>query len=282
MSFDFFAAVLAESPGIKDGAKSFWDFLQEGGPFMVLIGIASLVSIAVIIYKFIDLRRDNMLPPQVEQQLAHCEDWVGENRFHELSPWLKQNQSTASDIAMYALETEFTDRDEARDSVQAHAREEIVKLERGVAILEVVITIAPLLGLLGTVAGLVGVFGNLDVASTSNDLPKIAKGISEALGTTIAGLVVAVPAVIAHSYFSKRIEAAAVRMEVLVGHLVNVKYRLLRRHQAVKAGEAVPDYEPMTSTGSGEETEGGFMELEHDDAPAGSDDAEDDIFTIKS
>ncbi|MEM0896043.1 MAG: MotA/TolQ/ExbB proton channel family protein [Verrucomicrobiota bacterium] len=227
--------------GIGESADALWNFLLVGGFFMLLIGLASIVSVTVIIFKFITLSRARTLPPVVEEQLQHCEEWAAENRFHELAPWLKQHPSTASSIGVFALQSVFTDREEARSAVQSHAREEMVKLERGVAVLEVIITIAPLMGLLGTVAGLVGVFGNLGEASSSNDYSLIARGISEALGTTIAGLVVAVPAVIAHSYFSKQLEALAVRMEVLVGHLINVRYRVGGRTQAKREKIATAD-----------------------------------------
>ncbi|MEM9478390.1 MAG: MotA/TolQ/ExbB proton channel family protein [Verrucomicrobiota bacterium] len=238
-SFTEFGVLLAA--GLLESAGAFWEFLRVGGFFMLLIGLTSIVSIAVIIYKFITLNRARTLPTVVEEQLQHCEDWAVENRFHELAPWLKQHPSTASNIGVFALESDFTDREEARNAVQSHAREEMVKLERGVAVLEVIITIAPLMGLLGTVAGLVSVFGNLGEASSSNDYSLIAKGISEALGTTIAGLVVAVPAVIAHSYFSKQLEALAVRMEVLVGHLINVRYRAGGRTRVKKENIATED-----------------------------------------
>ena len=79
--------------------------------------------------------------------------------------------------------------------------------------LEVVITIAPLLGLLGTVSGLVSVFSNL---GESAEHSAIAIGIAEALNTTIAGLAIAVPTVVAHSFFMKKIEKMGVRMEILL------------------------------------------------------------------
>ena len=111
-----------------------------------------------------------------------------------------------------------------RHGVEATAREEVVKMQFGMPMLEVVITIAPLLGLLGTVSGLVTVFGLVGSSSAMEnpDPAKMAAGIGEALYTTIGGLVVAVPVVIAHSYFNKRIERMAARMEVLMGEVITV------------------------------------------------------------
>ena len=100
-------------------------------------------------------------------------------------------------------------------------REQMVKLENGMGVLEVVITISPLLGLLGTVSGLVSVFATLGGSGDSGDPALIAAGIAVALNTTIAGLVVAVVMVIVHSYFSRRLERIAARLEVIAGHLLH-------------------------------------------------------------
>lgn len=110
---------------------------------------------------------------------------------------------------------------EVKEAVQSSAREEVVKMHAGLAVLDVVITIAPLLGLLGTASGLVIIFGGTgDLVSGANNA-KIAAGIARALGTTIAGLVVAVPSVVAHSYFSRKIETMAARLEVLLSLVVS-------------------------------------------------------------
>jgi biopolymer transport protein ExbB len=117
------------------------------------------------------------------------------------------------------------DRVAATGAADANAREEVVELEKGIALLEVIIAIAPLLGLLGTVSGLVGVFTNLDAPDAAAGRAEVARGIAEALYTTIGGLVVAVPTVIAHSYFTRKLERMGARMEVLIGSLLNALHR---------------------------------------------------------
>lgn len=203
---------------------SFWQFFLDGGPFMWVILLVSLVSITVILYKLITLRRVRILPKAVERELIRVEAWIAEGRLDDLRQWLEAHPSAASRIGLQAILGDFADREEARDSIQAQAREEVVRMETGIAVLEVVITIAPLLGLMGTVSGLVSVFGNLDVTG-ADERSAMAKGISEALGTTIFGLIVAVPAVIAHSYFTKQIEKLSVKLESLISRLVHVLHR---------------------------------------------------------
>ena len=87
-----------------------------------------------------------------------------------------------------------------------------------------IIGIAPLIGLIGTVSGLVHVFASLGVSATSADPKQIARGISEALNCTVFGLGIAVPSLIAFVYFSKKVEVLSVEMESLVTELLSKCY----------------------------------------------------------
>ena len=98
-------------------------------------------------------------------------------------------------------------------------------MHAGLSVLDVVITVAPLLGLLGTASGLVLIFGNTEDLTSGVNNAKIGSGIARALGTTIAGMVVAVPSVVAHSYFTRKIETMSARLEVLLGILISACQR---------------------------------------------------------
>jgi biopolymer transport protein ExbB len=102
------------------------------------------------------------------------------------------------------------------------------KLEEGIPILEVIVTIAPLLGLLGAVVGLVTVFGSFGgsgAEGADGDTAMVARGIAEALHSTIAGLLVAIPTVIAHGYFSRKLDAISVRMELILRNAIHDFHR---------------------------------------------------------
>jgi biopolymer transport protein ExbB len=96
-------------------------------------------------------------------------------------------------------------------------------MESGLSVLEVTTGVAPLLGLLGTLSGLVSVFANLGDGGTGDPIA-VARGISEALNTTIVGLAVAAPSLVAHNYFQRKIETMAVGMEGLVADLLAKVY----------------------------------------------------------
>lgn len=197
-----------------------WQFLVTGGIFMWLIVLCSFVSVGVIVFKALDLRIHSVMPESLVTVLSHPE--VGAGHLRQV---MAEGDSTLARIARALLASRVGSREEAGHTVQAAAREEVIHLERGIALLEVIITIAPLLGLLGTVSGLVSVFGVLgSSAGATPDPAQLALGISEALNTTIAGLAVAIYTVVAHSYFSKKVERFAVRMESIMGHALSTLF----------------------------------------------------------
>ena len=175
-----------------------WEFLVSGGIFMAFIGAASFVALAVAIHVAISLRKKVVIPNKTEQEIKRSELHFRAEKAAALKGHLDQDLSTLGKIGAIAISDKFSDREEATQAVEANAREEVVKLQGGMGVLEVVITIAPLLGLLG---------------------------IAIALNTTIAGLVVAILTVIVHSIFTRKIEALAARLEVLAADLVHSFYK---------------------------------------------------------
>ena len=110
------------------------------------------------------------------------------------------------------------------DTIQTRARHEIVQLERGLVVLEIVVGIAPLLGLVGTIYGMITLFSGLG-QSGLGDNAVLAKGIALILNTTLMGLLIAIPALIAWSYYSKKVEMLAVEMETLCDEFLRRQYR---------------------------------------------------------
>lgn len=205
--------------------EKLWDFLISGGIFMGFIVICSFVALAVSIHRLMSLRWRSVLPRELVERIERAELDFRQGRAAELFRMLEESDSSVGRIGMVAMLPEHGNREEAHIAVEATAREEVVRLQTGLSALEVVITIAPLLGLLGTVSGLVSVFSALGADSNVTDPSAIAGGIAEALNTTIGGLAVAVPTVIVHSYLQKRIEAFAARLEILMSHLLNAFHR---------------------------------------------------------
>ncbi len=198
-----------------------WEFLRAGGPFMYLLILTSIVGVAFIVERGLALRWKTVIPPAVEDAVESCsspEDLARLKNVCELQP------SPISRLLILAHDHLKRPRAENVDTIQTRARREIIQLERGLVILEIVVGIAPLLGLVGTLHGLITLFGSLGTEGLA-DNAVLAKGISIALNTTLAGLLIAIPSLIAWSYYNKKVETLSVEMETLCDHFLRVHYR---------------------------------------------------------
>jgi len=200
---------------LSEAFDTTWNFLRGGGFFMALLGLCSLASLTVILMKSMSLRRSSVLPDELGREVARFEEHLEAGTLAGLQREFAKEDNSLSRLCTVALRNAGRTQGEAQEAVQSSAREEIVRMNAGMSVLDVVITIAPLLGLLGTAAGLITVFADLD------DKENIGRGIATALSTTIVGIAIAVPSVIAQSIFSRKIETLSVRLEVLLGRVVS-------------------------------------------------------------
>jgi len=204
-------------------------FFRQGGFFMFTLLICSVVSVAVILLRGIALRQNKVMPDAIAKEIENLQPGDNTDSIVKLARLVRGDESPLARIAQVGLQHLQWPKAENVEAVQTKARHEIVHLESGLFILEIIVGIAPLLGLLGAVSGLVTVFANLGDSASVSDPRGIAKGISEALSTTIVGLAIAIPSLIAYSYFSKKVETMAAEMETLVADLLAKCYFQKRR-----------------------------------------------------
>ncbi len=180
------------------------NFIIEGaGAFIYPLGLCSVAAAFIIIERLISLRSGKIIPSRIERALY-------EGKIPDVN-----GKSAAGRIVSF-----YRDCDSDPEALKAFAQLEVNKLERGMFILDIVISAAPLLGLLGTVAGLVGVFASGDGIPTPES---ISKGVGLALSTTIIGLSIAIPAIIGSAYLNRRIDKLAARLNVCIERLLNIK-----------------------------------------------------------
>jgi len=225
-------------------AASFPDvirFFLNGGFFMIPLLLCSMVGVAIIILRGLALRRESVMPAEIEREIGNLRPTDDAEAVVKLARVVRSNDSALARIAHAGLQHLQWPKSENMDAVQTRARHEISRLENGMVILEIIVGIAPLLGLLGAVSGLVGVFASLGDSATVSDPRGIAKGISEALSTTVVGIAVAIPTLIAYSIFSKRIETLAVEMESLIAEMITKCYYQKTRRAGL--GKAFPEEE---------------------------------------
>lgn len=202
------------------GIAKIAEFYDKGGIIMYVLTFCSLLTLAVIIYKALDLNKSRVLPDGLKDSINDFADDEGTPSIEKVYSESNAGSSVLARLVQVVAQRSDKNGPQIRDAVQAKAHEEIVKLQGGIGVLDVVIVVAPMLGLLGTASGITTVFDGL---SSVDDVKMsiMAAGVAEALSTTIAGLAVAVPAVVGHSYFNRRIETYASQLEVVVGNLVN-------------------------------------------------------------
>lgn len=186
------------------------EFLKKGGVFVYPLIICSIAGITAIAFKAMSLSRSRTVPSTLSEKM--------ENNPGASQKDLNSGGSSLARLGIIALKHQGKPASEISQTVEASAREEVIKMHSGIGVLDVVITVAPLLGLLGTASGLVTIFAGL---GETTDHLAIARGIAEALNTTIFGLAIAVPCVIAHSYFTRRIERLTARMESVMTSFVS-------------------------------------------------------------
>jgi biopolymer transport protein ExbB len=199
-------------------------FFNRGGFFMYLLAACSVVGVAVILLRMLGLRRDLAVPSVIRLEVERMQSDT-ENPTGRLAAFLMGDRSPLGRVIRVALKHLDVSRSENQDAVQVAARREMVRLEQGLFILEILIGITPLLGLLGAVSGLVKVFGAFGDAAGQSDPHVIASGIAEALTTTVVGLAIAIPCLIAYSCFVRKIETIASEMESIVSLLLSKSYQ---------------------------------------------------------
>ncbi len=186
------------------------DIIKGAGVFIYPLGLFSFLAVYVIIERFLALRTSRVLPKDLADTFISGEII---NQPGDLN-------SVAGRIVYFFRKT-----NPDPEALKAYARLEITKLERGLFILEIVISGAPLLGLLGTITGLAEVFASQVGEKGLTNKEAFIQGISLALTTTMIGLCVAIPALVANSWFHRRVELLATRLEMGVERLIDLAKR---------------------------------------------------------
>jgi len=199
--------------------QKLYDLLALGGPMAIPLLIASITSLAVIIEKLIFFYRhkDNgfRLIKRIEM-LVDDDDIMG--ALNEL----KGKKGPNAKLLSAALAHYSEDPDRVREVMQAVGEDEIKKMEKHLAILDVIAMISPLLGLLGTVIGIISSFNILGTAAGAAAPAQISSGIAAALISTALGLIIAIPTAIFYSYFANKVERRAHEMNLSMVDIIDV------------------------------------------------------------
>lgn len=186
-----------------------------------LLILTSIVGLTFIIERGFALRWRRVLPPEVEAAVESCQAATDVPMLRRVC---QQHDSPASRLLLLAAEHLDWAKADNVDALQTRARHELARLERGLVVLEIIVGIAPLLGLVGTIVGMMTLFGDIGQAGLT-EASRLAKGIALILNATLMGLLIAIPSLIFWSYYNKKVETIAVEMETLCEEFVRRQYR---------------------------------------------------------
>ncbi|QBQ53342.1 MotA/TolQ/ExbB proton channel family protein [Nitrosococcus wardiae] len=196
------------------------EIIKAGGWLMLPILVCSIVAIGIIIERFWSLRRQRVAPKHLVGQIWQ---WQCCNQLNELHIKRVRENSPLGRILAAGLVNRNHSREIMKESIEDVGRHVTLELERFLNTLGTIAAITPLLGLLGTVIGMIKVFTVINTQGVGNPAV-LAGGISEALITTAAGLAVAIPSLMFYRYFRGKVMALVVDMEEQAIQLVEVMH----------------------------------------------------------
>lgn len=194
--------------GVKEG-KNVFELVTSGGWLMVPIILCSIVAVAIVGERFWALKQEKVVPSNLVAQVwqLHQKQQLDKQRLT-----LLRDSSPLGRILAAGLINMQHDRDVMKEAIEETGRQVVIELERFLNTLGTIASIAPLLGLLGTVIGMIKVFAAITSQGVGNPTV-LAGGISEALITTAAGLSVAIPSLMFYRYFRGRVDMLVIKME---------------------------------------------------------------------
>jgi biopolymer transport protein ExbB len=185
------------------------EIVQAGGWLMLPIIACSIIAAGIILERLWSLQPKRVLPAELTNQVSH---WANRRQISDDHLTRLHESSPLGQILAAGLANRNETREVIKQAIEDSGRHVVHELERYLNSLGTIAAITPLLGLLGTVIGMIKVFAAITSSGVGNP-GVLAGGISEALITTAAGLSVAIPALIGYRYLRGRIEALVVQME---------------------------------------------------------------------
>jgi biopolymer transport protein ExbB len=185
------------------------EIVIAGGWLMLPIVLSSIIAVAIILDRFLALRRSRVMPAGIPAQVRQ---WAGQHELDDKHIEQLRRSSPLGRVLAAALDNRDRTRDVIKEAVEDTGRHVVHELEKFLNTLGTLAGITPLLGLLGTVVGMIKVFSAIMVQGVG-DPNELAGGISEALITTAAGLTVAIPSYFFYRYFRGRVRDFVLQME---------------------------------------------------------------------
>jgi len=195
-----------------------YDLFLKGGILMYPIAFCSIVALGVFLERLWSLRKKKVIPQEFLMEIV---DMVAKGKIREAITYCKRSDASIAHIAYAGIENYGKRRELIKERMEEVGKREVANLERYINVIGTIAGVAPLLGLLGTVSGMIKSFNVISLQGVA-DPSSLAGGISEALITTAAGLVVAIPAFVMYRYLRNRVDSLVVEMEEISVRMVEL------------------------------------------------------------
>ncbi len=212
------SGVPAGAARIPAGGDEVIQFLVDGGPVMIPIVLASVVGLAVFLERLFALRASRVAPQPLRVELVEL---ARQGRFADAITLCRSRPMPLTRVLEVAFLHEGRPRDEIKELTEEVGRREAALLERYTGVVGVVAAVSPLMGLMGTVWGMILTFEVIQEQGMGV-VSSLAGGISQALITTFAGLTVAIPALIGHRYLLARVDHLVLVLEETTSQVLDL------------------------------------------------------------
>jgi biopolymer transport protein ExbB len=186
-----------------------FEIVKAGGPVMVPIILASIIAAAIFLERLWTLQQRRVVPAELTDKVWK---WVEQRQIQDKHIIALQQNSPLGKILAAGLANRHRDRSIIKEAIEDTGRHVVHELERFIGTLGTIASISPLMGLLGTVIGMIRTFNAIETQGVG-DPAALGGGIAEALITTAAGLTIAIPALLGYKYLRGRVESLVVQME---------------------------------------------------------------------
>ena len=204
-----------------------WEMILAGRYMMIPITLASLVGMAVLIERIFVLRQRKIIVPEIAEAVMTLS---ASNDLSVAYAICERKPGPFANVVRSGLDHSENDWTVIRDVLEETGRQEATRLTRRLGVLETVAAVSPLLGLLGTVLGMIRVFATISLAGLGNP-ETLSSGISEAMVTTAAGLIIGIPALVAYNWLNGRADRIIFDLEFYSSKVLDT----LRRRQIEQA-----------------------------------------------
>ncbi|NPV52887.1 MAG: MotA/TolQ/ExbB proton channel family protein [Firmicutes bacterium] len=204
------------------------DMLIKGGPVMIPLLLCSVLALAITFERIYYLWRTRTDPERALQAVTLA---LEHGRIGDAIAAVEKFRGQIGSLMSAALVSYGKERDEIEAAMRAAGEKEVYKMEKRVSVLDMLVTISPLLGLLGTVTGIIKSFKVLATSPQILDPGQLSAGIAEALITTAAGLIIAVPTLAFHTYIVGIIDRRILEMDEFSNDLLDILASEVKRDE---------------------------------------------------